>query len=683
MRHQRLLKNLGKAANIISVILLVASVVTNFVPVQTVAADNCGPNAHNDHGTCTCDTGYEGNPITGCTAIPLTCGTNAHQDGNACVCDTGFEGDPVAGCTATPPQCPDPNSHEQGNHCECNEGYAPDSNSICQLIPLTCGANAHQQGNHCACDTGYHDDGAGSCVEDAPDFQLNLSHVYCYTGTDETLQGMVEVHFVLLNVPDGVTPGDLTYTYGTISPGAHTGNVWHFTDYLPSGTYDIQDATVEVDGETVNLHNPGVYAGTYNCAPSAPASASVVAGTCAWTPTGGSQTPVTITLSHASLTINSVTYTATPSAPIDLLPGSYPYTWTALDGYTGSGGGTLDVGACVPPPVPDATISCFTLDGLKFKVFVSNTGYEGEIGYATDLDGTIVSLGVIANGGSVQVLIPDNATKLYLYPEDGQGGWGTAIEKALDQSLLQVCESDPIGLNQSCSYDNLNKPYGWTIKNLNAFTVDVTWTYGPDSSPSPITLVGGEEYSFTTAAHDGEAMQVFVDNFLLASAEHDICEIIPLTIAGICAADPTVNNAWTITNDNPFAIPEFEVQNASLDVLGTGGPVPANSSVSIETAISDGGFLTLFVAGIEQGTASAATDCIQTPPPIVPPPPYIPFIPVTGVIPPAVGGEVLIPVTGVDLGAFGHSLPANLFSLSLAFFGLGLVLNGLARKQED
>ena len=89
--------------------------------------------------------------------------------------------------------------------------------------------------------------------------QLNLSHIVCLNN------GMVEIHFVLLNVPDGVTPGTLTYTYGSIAPGAHTGNVWHYTDNKPSGYYNITSASVVVNGTTVYLHNPGAYAGTYSC----------------------------------------------------------------------------------------------------------------------------------------------------------------------------------------------------------------------------------------------------------------------------------------------------------------------------------------------------------------------------------------------------------------------------------
>jgi hypothetical protein len=91
--------------------------------------------------------------------------------------------------------------------------------------------------------------------------KLNLSHIEC-------VDGAVEIHFVLLFVPDGVTPGTLTYTYGTIEPGANTGNVWHFTaSGLADGFYAVTSASVTLsNGAVVGLHNPGDYAGEYDCA---------------------------------------------------------------------------------------------------------------------------------------------------------------------------------------------------------------------------------------------------------------------------------------------------------------------------------------------------------------------------------------------------------------------------------
>ena len=91
-----------------------------------------------------------------------------------------------------------------------------------------------------------------------PSYQLNLSHIECVGNS-------VEVHFVLLFTKVGDNISNLTYTYGTIPRGPRTGNVVHFTDHLPSGNYNITSATVFVNGRAVTLHNPGEYAGNYNC----------------------------------------------------------------------------------------------------------------------------------------------------------------------------------------------------------------------------------------------------------------------------------------------------------------------------------------------------------------------------------------------------------------------------------
>ena len=90
------------------------------------------------------------------------------------------------------------------------------------------------------------------------EYQLNLSHIKCM-GT------YVEIHFVLLNTNEDDIISDLTYTYGTIPPGARTGNVVHFTDNVPFGYYNITSASVWVNGTEVTLHNPGAYSGYYGC----------------------------------------------------------------------------------------------------------------------------------------------------------------------------------------------------------------------------------------------------------------------------------------------------------------------------------------------------------------------------------------------------------------------------------
>ena len=112
--------------------------------------------------------------------------------------------------------------------------------------------------------------GAGGSTEAKPGgtsaYQLNLSHIECVTG------GQVEIHFVLLHVPDGITPGSLSWSNNNVAqtpvaPTKRTGNVWHYNILAAPGTYNVTSASVLVNGVTVNLHNPGAYAGEYLCAP--------------------------------------------------------------------------------------------------------------------------------------------------------------------------------------------------------------------------------------------------------------------------------------------------------------------------------------------------------------------------------------------------------------------------------
>lgn len=86
----------------------------------------CGNNAFcNTNNVCECNSGYEGNPVTGCTQIITTCnpacGANATCNENlVCVCNSGYEGNPLTGCTAIVVTCNPP--------CDDNETCV---NGIC------------------------------------------------------------------------------------------------------------------------------------------------------------------------------------------------------------------------------------------------------------------------------------------------------------------------------------------------------------------------------------------------------------------------------------------------------------------------------------------------------------------------------------------------------------------------
>ena len=170
----------------------------------------------------------------------------------------------------------------------------------------------------------------------------------------------------------------------------------------------------------------------------------------------------------------------------------------------------LKIGGCVPPAVPSINVSCYSLEYHAYRINISNSGPAGEIGYSTNLDATIISLGVIASGGSVQISVPSTATTLNVYPM-GPNGWGTPIQVALSTLTTGICE-DPLGLSSFCS----NPLHGWTVTNLNPFPVEFTWVYGLLSA-GPIPLAVGAVYTFTTEDQPGAVMQIFADGILMAS----------------------------------------------------------------------------------------------------------------------------------------------------------------------
>jgi hypothetical protein len=89
--------------------------------------------------------------------------------------------------------------------------------------------------------------------------KLNLSHIECQA------DGTVNAHFVLL-FWGASQPPPLSGTYnggsfGPVEATKTTGNVWHYNVTLPSGDIDIYTATIG----SISLHNPGEYAGDYQC----------------------------------------------------------------------------------------------------------------------------------------------------------------------------------------------------------------------------------------------------------------------------------------------------------------------------------------------------------------------------------------------------------------------------------
>ncbi len=190
--------------------------------------------------------------------------------------------------------------------------------------------------------------------------KLILSHIKCESN-------FVEVHFVLQNVPSGITPGAVTFklkinngtetTYTIPSPSKDSGNVWHYYFYgVTNGKYNVTSAWVTVSGVTYNLHNPGDYRNDYkNCVVDL---CTNLDGTQAAVPAGYEDpdhdkicTPISVpgctdptaTNYNAAATVDdgSCTY---PPAPV---PGCTDETATNYNPAA-----TVDDGSCTYPPAP-------------------------------------------------------------------------------------------------------------------------------------------------------------------------------------------------------------------------------------------------------------------------------------------------------------------------------------------
>jgi hypothetical protein len=94
---------------------------------------------------------------------------------------------------------------------------------------------------------------------------------------------------------------------------------------------------------------------------------------------------VDLSVSHAELQINGNTYTS--SQTISLGPGSYPWSWTAESGYTGSDSGTLVVGDCSPKYQ------------AEFQFDVGTCAWGGDV-FERDVELTIDGASVVITGSA-------------------------------------------------------------------------------------------------------------------------------------------------------------------------------------------------------------------------------------------------------------------------------------------
>lgn len=403
-----------------------------------------------------------------------------------------------------------------------------------------------------------------------------------------------------------------------------------------------------------------------DCTPGV-ASAIANIGTCSWNLQTGSSTSVEITILNATVHTGATLFgDLTSSQTINLAPGTYSFPWGAQEGYFGSG--TLDL------TIGDCTLPAATADPTS----IGECTWSAETGSTTPV--TITILGASVNTSPIDGTITTTTTLAAVPPGSYSFPWialpGYTGSGNVDFSVGSCAPS--LQLTSFCSFASPNYPDGWTVINLNSFAVPFDWQYGSESSSATINLPGSSSATFTTGNHPGDQMQIYSGGELLASFGANDCPVFQdLQLAATCAADPTHNNEWIITNPNSSNV-NFEYTGAG-GVAGT-GVGPANSSLHLTTPITTSSDdLALFVDSVPQAYAKAATNCSDEQP-IVPSPPETlndPIIvPETGGTQPAV---IIIPVTGLDLQR--RALPGTMVSFSLGFLGLGLVFGGFGRRR--
>ncbi len=192
---------------------------------------------------------------------------------------------------------------------------------------------------------GFTGSGSGSfTVTECPDASASVTPDVCRWDD----QNQVSVNSVSINVSNAtVTIRDAgNNVVGTYSSSQSV--------TLPEGSYTYT--------WVANSGYKGSGSGSFSLISCEPGKgdASVDVGECSFDAQEGSLVNVALTIQNATLTIDGQEYTS--SQTIKLAPGTYSYSWTATDGNTGSGSGSITVYGC-EPAFADVDLGACSWDG--------------------------------------------------------------------------------------------------------------------------------------------------------------------------------------------------------------------------------------------------------------------------------------------------------------------------------
>ncbi len=266
---------------------------------------------------------------------------------------------------------------------------------------------------------------------------------------------------------------------GTVTVYWYSGGTFCFAAYVVAAD-DDGEYSVKVGTKGDNYHVDGQEA--------QPASVAVDS-VCSYA-NGVTTTGVNLTITGATLTINGGSYTI--SQFVSLAPGSYPYTWTANAGYTGSGSGTLVVVDDCTPPEGSASVTPVC-------------SYNADTGITT----TGVNINV--SGASVTINGSSYSTSQFVALSVGSYPWTWAATSGYIGSgsdtavVVDNCTPPPgqasASVTPSCSYDAESGVTTLGV-NISVTGAEVTINGSTYGSSGFVALSAGS-YPWTWAATSG------------------------------------------------------------------------------------------------------------------------------------------------------------------------------------
>jgi Tol biopolymer transport system component len=431
---------------------------------------------------------------------------------------------------------------------------------------------------------------------------------------DQANQSLVTVTFSSLTgvaslTWDGGTPlipsGDpLTISIPNVTPGTYSYS-WTGAEGYTGGSVDVYEIV--------------------SCIP----ASVTIDQTCVW---NGETSFVDVTLTGltgiASITWNNGT-TYTPNSSewdtqnnkltiSDVDPGTYTYSWTSAEGYTG---GESDVSIKVLSCQPlDLSVTCLA-DGQHEWTISNQNNYGIDIEWkalSRDETDTFSESNSPVTVPSNRYITVQTTPKSQLFRvtynfDNANANRVAAVVSEMVEAYAEACVLEPI-VDYNCrDFDNSHM---WSIENENSFDILVQWRFNDDSfTDSWVTIAAGATYDLPASSSSLQTLHVqyrYADETIYNASPvtAEECKTSGLDLSFICGYPSDTELYWQVENPFGFEI-EFTWEVEGSDPLESGTEtVGASGSVNFDTSLGDKNVI-LYVNGNKVDQAESGEACYE------------------------------------------------------------------------